>query len=72
MPAEVWDGGTIFSTRMRLRLGINRFAIFQQHNPTDYGLSRIAKLCEASMERGPVIKADPSIEASMVIEGSRP
>lgn len=27
MPAEVLEGGTIFSTRTRFRLGINLFAI---------------------------------------------
>lgn len=28
IPAEVFDGGTIFSTKTRLRSGINRFDIF--------------------------------------------
>lgn len=27
IPAVVWEGGTIFSTRMRLKVGIKRFAI---------------------------------------------
>jgi hypothetical protein len=27
IPAEVLEGGTIFSTRMRLKVGIKRFAI---------------------------------------------